>query len=57
MQSRIVTRAKAGDIVLMHPTAPTEPALARMIQWLRAKGLTLVTLDTLLSPDRGPWAE
>ena len=55
MQSRIVTRAKAGDIVLMHPTAPTEQALARMIQGVRAKGLTLVTLDTLLSPERGPW--
>lgn len=55
VRSRIVGRAKAGDIVLMHPTAPTEQALAAMIQGVRAKGLTLVTLDRLLSPERGPW--
>ena len=55
VRTRIVSRAKAGDIVLMHPTAPTEQALAAMIQGVRAKGLALVTLDTLLSPERGAW--
>ncbi len=54
-QMRIVTRAKAGDIVLMHPTASTAEALAGMIQGVRGKGLALVTLDRLLSRERGPW--
>jgi len=54
MRQRIVSRAKAGDIVLMHPTAPTEQALAAMIQGVRAKGLQLVTLDTLLSSNGTP---
>lgn len=47
MREHIVSQAKAGDIVLMHPAAPTEQALAAMIQGVRAKGLTLVTLNTL----------
>ena len=54
MRERIVSRAKAGDIVLMHPAAPTEQALAAMIQGVRAKGLTLVTLNTLLAPNGTP---
>ncbi len=54
MRERIVSRAKAGDIVLMHPTAPTEQALAGMIQGVRAKGLKLVTLDTLLASNGTP---
>jgi len=53
LRARIVGRAKAGDIVLMHPTAPTEAALAAMIQGVRGHGLTLVTLDALLSPKGG----
>lgn len=55
LRVRIGHRVKAGDIVLMHPTAPTAEALAGMIQAARAKGLTLTTLDRLLSPRRGPW--
>jgi primosomal protein N' len=55
LRVRIGHRVKAGDIVLMHPTAPTAEALAGMIQAARAKGLTLITLDRLLSPRRGPW--
>ena len=53
MRTRIVSKVKAGDIVLMHPTAPTEEALAAMIAGVRAKGLRLVTLDGLLSPEGG----
>jgi len=53
-RQRILSRVKAGDIVLMHPTAPTEQALAGMIQGVRAKGLQLVTLDTLLSSNGTP---
>lgn len=53
LERRIVGRAKAGDIVLMHPTAPTAEALPAMIAGVRAKGLKLVTLDALLASERG----
>ena len=53
VRMRVLNRVKGGDIVLMHPTAPTAEALASMIQGIRAKGLQLVTLDALLSPEGG----
>ena len=52
LERRIVGRAKAGDIVLMHPTAPTAESLPAMIQGVRAKGLKLVTLNALLASER-----
>lgn len=51
---RTVGRARGGDIVLMHPTAVTVAALPAMIRGLRARGLRLLTVRDLLSPD--PWA-
>ncbi len=54
MQRRIVGRVKAGDIILMHPTAETAEALSGMIAGIRAKDLQLATLDQLLSPEWRP---
>ncbi len=48
---RIVPHLRPGDIILMHPTAPTVAALPRIIAGIRAAGLTPVTLDRLLSPE------
>lgn len=48
-----VGRAKAGDIVLMHPKANTARALDRMLLDLTARRLQAVTLSELISPDPG----
>ena len=47
---RVVPRLQPGDIILMHPTAPTVTALPRIVAGIRAAGLEPVTLDQLLSP-------
>lgn len=51
--NRVLGRIQGGDIVLMHPTAPTAEALEALVTGVRAKGLRLVTLDALLSPNGG----
>jgi peptidoglycan/xylan/chitin deacetylase (PgdA/CDA1 family) len=50
IRRRIVGRVKPGDIILMHPTAETQAALAGLIAGIRAKDLRLATLDQLLNP-------
>ncbi len=48
---RVVTRVKPGDVILLHASdtcKQTDQALPEIIQALRGKGLTLVTLRTLL---------
>lgn len=47
---RVVSRAGKGVIVLMHPTQPTLEALPAMIRGVKEKGLSLVTVSTLLDP-------
>jgi peptidoglycan/xylan/chitin deacetylase (PgdA/CDA1 family) len=47
---RVISRVKAGDIILCHPTAQTAPAMERFLPALAAKGLRAVTLTQLLSP-------
>ena len=51
---RTAGRAGPGDIILMHPTAVTAEALPAMIRALRDKGLRIISVSDLLSPD--PWA-
>ncbi len=51
---RTAGRARPGDIVLMHPTAVTVQALPAMIRAIRDKGLRILSVGDLLSPD--PWA-
>lgn len=50
MARRIVTGARPGDLILMHPTAVTVEALPAMIRGLRQRGLAIVPLGQLLSP-------
>lgn len=45
---RVTRDASKGGIVLMHPTAPTAKALPIMIDKLREKGYSLVTVTELL---------
>ncbi len=55
--SRVVDRAKPGDIILMHASdtaAQTPDALPAVIDGLRAKGLQLVTVGELLSASSAP---
>lgn len=49
---RIVSKSTPGALVLMHPTAPTVTALPQLIQSLLRDGYQLVTVSTLLSPER-----
>lgn len=53
---RVVTRVKAGDIILCHPTVQTGPAFERILPVLAEKGLRVVTLSDLLSPALEPGA-
>lgn len=46
---RVTSRAKAGDIILCHPTAQTGPAMEKFLPVLAAKGLKVVTVSELLS--------
>lgn len=46
-------RAKAGDLILMHPKPTTAAVLERLIQALQARHLQPVTLTELISPDPG----
>lgn len=50
---RIVPRAHAGAIVLMHPTEQTPAALGPIIQGLRQQGYELVPVSELLAPVPG----
>ena len=50
MARRIVTQARPGDLILMHPTAVTVEALPAMIEGLQRRGLAIVPLGQLLSP-------
>lgn len=56
---RVLAKAGAGTLVLMHPTAPTAAALPDLIQDLTDKGYQLVTVSALLDPtrDTGPRRE
>ncbi|MDB5083516.1 MAG: hypothetical protein JWN30_402 [Bacilli bacterium] len=49
---RIMTKAGAGTLVLMHPTEPTAKALPELTKQLQQKGYQLVTVSTLLDPRR-----
>lgn len=48
---RVISRVKGGDIILCHPTAQTGPAMEKFLPVLADKGLRVVTLSELLSPD------
>ncbi len=50
---RIVPKAHAGAIVLMHPTEQTPAALGPIIEGLRQQGYELVPVSELLSPVPG----
>jgi peptidoglycan/xylan/chitin deacetylase (PgdA/CDA1 family) len=45
---RVLSRARAGAIVLMHPTERTVEALPEIVHTLTARGYRLVTVSTLL---------
>ncbi len=51
---RVTSRVKAGDIILCHPTAQTAPAMEKFLPALAEKGLRLLTLSQLLSPEPLP---
>lgn len=51
---RVISRVKAGDIILCHPTEQTGPAMEEFLPVLAEKGLRIVTLSELLSPDLPP---
>lgn len=54
---RLLTRAKPGDVILMHASdtcKQTDLALPAVIEGLRKKGLTLVTLGALLQGATNP---
>ena len=46
--NRVLTKIKAGDIILLHPTAPTKAALRDLIRELREKGLEPGTVSGVL---------
>lgn len=46
--NRVLTKIKAGDIILLHPTAPTKAALRDLIRGLREKGLEPGTVSQVL---------
>ncbi len=55
--SRVLTRAQAGDVILMHASdtcKQTDLALPRVIEGLREKGFELVTLGVLADGARKP---
>lgn len=47
----VTTRAKNGDLILMHPRQNTATILERLIAELKSRGLTPVTLSEMLRPD------
>lgn len=47
----VTTRAKNGDLILMHPRQNTMSILERLIAELKSRGLTPVTLSEMLRPD------
>lgn len=51
---RVISRVKAGDIILCHPTEQTGPAMEQFLPILAEKGLRVVTLGELLSPELPP---
>lgn len=54
MARRIVTGARPGDLILMHPTAPTVEALPAMIRGLQRRGFAILPLGELLSAEPTP---
>lgn len=46
-----VGKAKAGDFILLHPKPNTVAALEPMIGSIRAKGLSMMTVTEILSPE------
>lgn len=52
IQQRVLSKAQNGALVLMHPTEPTRVALRTILQGLQQKGYGLVTVSTLLDPER-----
>lgn len=55
--AKISSKAEAGTLILMHPTASSSRALRGMIQGIRAKGLQLGTVSQTLSAERVMTAE
>lgn len=51
---RVTSRVKGGDIILCHPTAQTGPALEKILPFLAERGLRVMTLSDLLSPEIPP---
>jgi len=47
-------KAKAGDLILMHPKANTVRALEQAIDLMHSRGYQLLTLTEMLSPDPTP---
>ncbi|AIQ24671.1 MULTISPECIES: polysaccharide deacetylase family protein [unclassified Paenibacillus] len=50
--AKITSKAEAGTLVLMHPTASSSKALKAMIRGIKAKGLQLGTVSQTLSAER-----
>jgi peptidoglycan/xylan/chitin deacetylase (PgdA/CDA1 family) len=55
VKNYVLTNAKRGDIVLMHDIHPTSvAAVPGILKGLKAKGYTMVTIDTLLGKNLPP---
>lgn len=52
IESRVLSKAENGALVLMHPTEPTQTALRRILPGLLQKGYALITVSQLLDPTR-----
>lgn len=48
---RVTSRVGPGDIILCHPTEQTGPAMEQFLRVIREKGLAVVTVSELLSPE------
>lgn len=57
MQERVLTKAKPGCIILMHPTENTLAALPGMIEQLQERGLTLGTVSATCRLEQLPAEE
>jgi peptidoglycan/xylan/chitin deacetylase (PgdA/CDA1 family) len=48
----VKTNIKSGSLILIHPTESSAKALIEMLKTIKAKGLKIVTVSDLLSPQR-----
>ncbi len=51
MVARVLSKVGSGSIILLHPTAASAAGLGPLLDGIRAKGLEVVDVSTLLDPD------